>query len=421
MSPSPNTVTKDDEWLQTCDLKGFKDEIEALGKELERGQGEADEAHLHKMLMWNRTLLLFGLLTLGAFPNPFTVMCLSLATMSRWTMIGHHVCHGGYDKVDKSGRYHRFRFAIGSLYRRAVDWLDYMLPEAWNIEHNKFHHYNLNEEADPDLVEENLAGLRDAALPMPLKYAAVGFFMLTWKWLYYSPNTFSLMKLEDAKRAGTLKAMPEDRPYVTIMAIFNSPEWLSVRELIFKVLGPYVVYQFVILPLPLLFFFGETQYKYAMINLVLAELLTNVHSFIVVVTNHAGEDLYRFDTKCQPRSGDFYLRQIIGSADFATGNDVVDFMHGFLNYQIEHHLYPALSMLSYQRAQPRVKAICEKYGVPYVQENVFIRLRKTVDIMVGKTNMRRFPKDIQTFEDLDQSSAESSSTGDASEAADSAE
>ena len=68
-----------------------------------------------------------------------------------------------------------------------------------------------------------------------------------------------------------------------------------------------------------------------------------------------------------------------------------DFMHGWLNYQVEHHLWPSLSALSYQKAQPQVADICAKYGVPYVQENVFVRLKKTVDIMVGKTSMRVYP------------------------------
>ena len=70
--------------------------------------------------------------------------------------------------------------------------------------------------------------------------------------------------------------------------------------------------------------------------------------------------------------------------------DVNDFLHGWLNYQIEHHLWPDLSMLSYQRSAPMVRAICEKHGVPYVQQNVFRRLKKTADIMVGATSMRPF-------------------------------
>jgi hypothetical protein len=31
-----------------------------------------------------------------------------------------------------------------------------------------------------------------------------------------------------------------------------------------------------------------------------------------------------------------------------TGSDANDFLHGWLNYQIEHHMFPDLSMLSYQ-------------------------------------------------------------------------
>jgi hypothetical protein len=56
-------------------------------------------------------------------------------------------------------------------------------------------------------------------------------------------------------------------------------------------------------------------------------------------------------------------------------------------------------MLAYQKGAPQLKAICEKYGVPYVQESVFKRLRKTVDIMVGKTTMRAFPTQYEPSRD----------------------
>ncbi|MFT5434070.1 MAG: fatty acid desaturase, partial [Myxococcota bacterium] len=58
------------------------------------------------------------------------------------------------------------------------------------------------------------------------------------------------------------------------------------------------------------------------------------------------------------------------------------------NYQIEHHVWPDLSMLQYQRVQPSLKALCEEFGVPYAQESVFKRLRKTLDIMTGGETMR---------------------------------
>ena len=48
-------------------------------------------------------------------------------------------------------------------------------------------------------------------------------------------------------------------------------------------------------------------------------------------------------------------------------------------------------MLSYQKAAPQLREICVRHGVPYVQQNVFRRLKKTADIMVGATDMRPFP------------------------------
>ena len=126
------------------------------------------------------------------------------------------------------------------------------------------------------------------------------------------------------------------------------------------------------------------------VNLVLAEIFTNIHSFLVIATNHCGEDLYRFNTHVEPKSGEFYLRQIISSTDYNAGNDIIDFLQGWLNYQIEHHLFPDLSMLQYRIAMPKIKKICKKYNIPYVQENVFIRLKKTVDIMTGEKSMKKF-------------------------------
>ena len=48
-------------------------------------------------------------------------------------------------------------------------------------------------------------------------------------------------------------------------------------------------------------------------------------------------------------------------------------------------------MLSYQKSAPLVRAICSKHGVPYVKQNVFWRVHKTVEIMVGSKSMRWLP------------------------------
>jgi hypothetical protein len=86
----------------------------------------------------------------------------------------HHTCHGGYDKV---GSFE----SVGSLESLSL-WcgltvaahaglvgLDWMVPEAWNVEHNNRHYYHyLSELTDPDLVEANLSQLQLRDMPIPL-------------------------------------------------------------------------------------------------------------------------------------------------------------------------------------------------------------------------------------------------------------
>jgi len=302
-------------------------------------------------------------------------------------------CHGGYNRQNKSGRFNSRGFGIGSTYRRVRDWFDWMMPEAWNVEHNNLHHYRLGEIDDPDLVERNLEFLREKKVPMPLKYAFVGMVMAVWKWYYYAPNTFKELKLAEMRSKGQpIPADIDPKEAVTLLTLLKpkvGSKWLSMTEFLRKGIGPYLLFHFFLLPLPLMAA-GSKFYWNAVVNLWLADIITNIHSFIVIVTNHAGDDLYRFESGCAPRSGTFYMRQVVSSANFRTGSNVNDFMHGWLNYQIEHHLWPHLSMLSYQRSQPELEALCAEHGVPYVQHSVFTRLKKTVDIMVGKTSMRRY-------------------------------
>jgi len=345
---------------------------------------------------------LVGILTMGFGINPVSIIALSTWTFSRWTMIAHHTCHGGYDKCHPNkNRWNRFKFAIGSKWRRVADWLDWMMPEAWNVEHNNRHHYNLSEIHDPDLVENNLVELRNMKAPLIFKYIYVFIAAGTWKWLYYSPNTYKELKLAKWRREGKKipeGVVPSDAVTIKTLLTTNVP-FYSLSEFITVVVGPYFLLHFFVLPLPLIFvgqYIGmEDMYASAVKNLFLADILTNFHGFVAVVTNHAGDDMYRFRDGCRPYSGSFFVRQVLASVDFDYGTDLVDFLHGWLNYQIEHHMWPNLSMLSYQKSGPLVREICEKHGVPYVQENVFWRVKKTVDIMVGTSNMKWFPESYE--------------------------
>ena len=402
-----------DKWLESFDFVGFSREMRALGKELEAQQGPDDVAHLNKMIFWSNSCAAIGLLSMGFSINVVSIVCLSLYTCSRWTMIAHHTCHGGYENChpERKSRWSRFRFALGSTWRRFNDWFDWMMPEAWNVEHNTRHHYNLSEIHDPDLVEQNLEYLRESKVPLIFKYLVVLVSAMTWKFVYYAPNTYKELKLAKLRKEG--KPVPEgvnpEMPVGIFTATTGSNKFFSGFEFWSVVVGPYLLIHFFLTPL-VCYFLGEflmrqeglnwtldgrTMYWNAFVNLFFAELLTNVHSFCVVTPNHAGDDMYRFRDACRPFSGSFYLRQVLASVDMSYGNDVVDFLHGWLNYQIEHHLWPNLSMLKYQQSAPRVREICAKYGVPYVKENSFIRVKKTVDIMVGNSSMIWFPESYE--------------------------
>lgn len=111
---------------------------------------------------------------------------------------------------------------------------------------------------------------------------------------------------------------------------------MDPTEFLARVLLPFLLTRFVLLPAPLLFIpdIGAELFSNAIVNLIIAELLTNVHGFITIVTNHAGNDLYKFDDEVRPKTGSFYVRQIVSSTNYEYGEDWLDFSHGWLNYQV---------------------------------------------------------------------------------------
>jgi len=277
----------------------------------------------------------------------------------------HHIGHRGYDKVDGVAPRHTSRvFARG--WRRMIDWADWMVPEAWIYEHNILHHQHTGEDRDPDLIEQNLAGIHSSGLPLAARYTLLALLAGTWRASYYAPKTLSAWW---HRRAGDEDARPT-----------------PVRALLMRCYAPYALMNFVVLPLlfaPL----GAWAAFSVLCNSLMADVLTNLHTFFVVGPNHTGDDVYRFQGSPASR-GEFYVRQVVGSVNYRTGDDLTDYAHLWLNYQIEHHLFPDMPMLAYRRVQPKVQEVCERFGVPYLQEPVSLRFVKMSRIFVGSARMR---------------------------------
>lgn len=338
-----------------------------------------DFQHLKKVEFWGRFSALLGYSMAWLFPlNILGAFLISIGNISRWANVAHPVMHGAYDKVPGiPKRYTRKGFAQG--WRRAIDWLDWIEPTAWDHEHNKMHHYNLGEENDPDNIEVNLEWLRNSNLPMWLRYAIIMIFAGIWKIVYYAPNTLKMLANAERRRRG-------EAEIDTFMRLDAwSPFSADGLRLWTRNFLPYIGFRFLLMPslfLPL----GWEAVINVLLASLLAELFANLHSFLVIIPNHSADDIYRFEEPSKSR-GEFYLRQIIGTVNYKTGANHIDFLHGWLNYQVEHHLFPSLPLNHYQEMQKTVKQVCEKHNLPYRQENVFKRLRMTLDLMVGKTNL----------------------------------
>lgn len=110
-----------DEWIRNLDYDAFAKDVTGLGKELQKSAGQADVDHLNKILDWRNLACAIGVATMWLDPNPITIAALSTWTYASWTMVAHHTCHGGYNRVD-AGKYNSRGFALGSIPRRIADW-----------------------------------------------------------------------------------------------------------------------------------------------------------------------------------------------------------------------------------------------------------------------------------------------------------
>ncbi|BBY15105.1 fatty acid desaturase family protein [Mycolicibacterium litorale] len=97
-----------------------------------------------------------------------------------------------------------------------------------------------------------------------------------------------------------------------------------------------------------------------------ANILRNLWAYVVIFCGHFPDGAEKFDATVldDETRGEWYLRQMLGSANFNAGRTMA-FMSGNLCYQIEHHLFPDLPSNRLAQIARRVRALCEEYDLPY--------------------------------------------------------
>ena len=97
-----------------------------------------------------------------------------------------------------------------------------------------------------------------------------------------------------------------------------------------------------------------------------ANVVRNVWAYAIIFCGHFPDQTYTFsqDEVQDETRGGFYVRQLLGAANI-DGSPLFHVVSGNLGYQVEHHLYPDMPSTRYAEIAPRVKAICERYELPY--------------------------------------------------------
>ncbi len=99
---------------------------------------------------------------------------------------------------------------------------------------------------------------------------------------------------------------------------------------------------------------------------VSANLIRNLWAYVVIFCGHFPDGAEKFDPDVlkNETKAEWYLRQMLGTANFDAGR-VLAFLSGNLCYQIEHHLFPDLPSNRLAQIAHEVRALCDKYDLPY--------------------------------------------------------
>ncbi|OZM71830.1 acyl-CoA desaturase [Amycolatopsis antarctica] len=314
----------------------FGRELDAIRTRIVADLGTADADYIREVVVAQRRLELAGraLLFAGWFPPAWItgVAALSLSKILDNMEIGHNVLHGQYDWMRDP-----------ALNSQTFEW-DMVCPsDQWRRSHNFTHHTFTNIlDKDRD-IGYGILRITDEQkwhpyyLGNPL-YAAAQAVFFQWGIMFHDLEADLIVKGE--------RSWTESLPLIGPM-LRKSARQVGKDYLVFPLLtGP-------LAPVT----FGAN---------VTANLVRNLWAFSIIFCGHfpAGAETFTVEETDQETRGEWYFRQILGSANI-TGSPFFHLMSGNLSHQIEHHLFPDLPSRRYPGIAGEVREICRRYGLPY--------------------------------------------------------
>jgi fatty acid desaturase len=319
-------------------LESFGEEMHAIHQRARQARGAEDLAHIRGVIRVQRGCEIAGRAALFAsfVPGAWVagVGLLSLSKILENMEIGHNVMHGQYDFAGDP-----------ALNSRTYEWDSACPSSQWRRSHNYLHHTFTNvRDVDHDLGYRMLRVTDEEP----------------WRW-YRAPQLLwagalvalfqwgvSVHDLDFRRWLFTPRAERTEEDSARVREI-GRKAWQQVRKdyVLFPLLaGPYA--------------------PAVLAANACANVVRNAWAASVIFCGHFPEEAQTFAAESieDESRGHFYLRQLLGSVNF-DGPRWLHILSGHLSHQIEHHLFPDVPAWRYPALSVEVRAVCEKYGLPY--------------------------------------------------------
>ncbi|MBV8861550.1 MAG: fatty acid desaturase [Mycobacterium sp.] len=338
--------------LTDADIDNLAVELDAIRQDIEDSRGGRDARYIRRTIAAQRTLEVAGRVLLAASKRRSAwwagAVTLAVAKIVENMEIGHNVMHGQWDWMNDP-----------EIHSSTWEWDMNGASKHWRYTHNFVHH-----------KYTNILGMDDD----------VGYGMLRvtrdqpWKRFNLLNPLFNMLLALGFEWGVGLQ-------HIEIGKIAKKRmEHTEARERIDEFLakaGRQVFKDYVAFPALTSLSPGATYSSTLKANAV-ANVIRNLWANAVIFCGHFPDGAEKF-TKTDmigESKGQWYLRQMLGSANFDAG-PALRFMSGNLSHQIEHHLFPDLPSNRYAEISVRVREVCDKYDLPYTTGSFLLQYAKT--------------------------------------------
>ncbi|MBF6174625.1 fatty acid desaturase family protein [Nocardia blacklockiae] len=322
--------------LTAADIETLGEELDTIRRDVEQSLGERDARYIRGTIRAQRILETAARATLFAGRNRWAWVAgtamLSVAKIIENMELGHNISHGQWDWMNDP-----------EIHSTTWEW-DMTGPSAqWRRAHNYSHHTYTNVLGkDEDLGFGILRMTRDEEWkPLHLAQPAANLVLAaTFEWGIALHDWSIEKELADTPR----------------WELMSEPNRAFGRKIARQVAKDFVIYPALTGP----------GWKSTLKANATANLVRNLWAYAVIFCGHFpdGAEKFTIEQLEGETRGEWYLRQMLGSANFSAG-PVMAFMSGNLCYQIEHHLFPDLPSNRYPEVARRVRELCDKYDLPY--------------------------------------------------------